>query len=1269
MNSAGASWTTLSAEDESHAENIASKLLADLTGFGDVKPAKGPATSLVLDNTGNWIIGVDGNKVQVLFAVNSEAVEALAKQAGAQSWQPVQDHIYPRWLDRFDNDALGVGALGWGVHPQDLNDGFKWLGEKRLNIESGELGSFSARMVAPGLLDTALLDYYAAIAEKYHLAFMVYDRGAHPIRPEYLWNIVPRPHYLPDSPDTVSHPTFGREDLAGYAEFAPCSTDAQTEAADAAFAAEEAKYPYCNALLGTPELGHNHVLLLPGVAGTPEVKAEWEAFLQERMKDLKTAGTLYQGNPDAYPSWDAIPLTTMKTFAGWEPATCFDLRKGDWEAKSDQALEGETNQWFSVNTPPDGWVPLGINDPIILVYANDANPGNFWEKTTFSLDSNAIENLKYLHISRNAWHGLVSPPPDVYVNGQKATLLNSAPTHPLTTDYDLCYEMTNLLQAGDNLLVLNTHGYPVANYIFLGNKGLWSYPSDNPELNRMYFDMVEFASRLVAKQVDTWLKPLRAADPAGRPIMVAGATDMLDMLFDLSKKYGAYVHNTGATGDSWSPYATRYLATRGLPTSSEPGGAPPDALHMQKMITLFELLGDDADNLLNDPTMYNGKPDVSNWIDSNAELLKCLGKTDEPPPDFCVLRSIRDASRLRFKAPWAWDISRGEAQSVGRCVDLVDTSDLLKEEQVEQWCHVLFDTGTELMTDEEISGLEKYISNGGTFVAIHETGMHSPDRANSWPISQLTGLKVVSTSHGKIQFADNETLWPSLRGKVIDSDGLALDWKGNDLTGPSIGMEAKSPDVEVIAEWVDKNPGEGKIAIAVRHIGKGQIIMLGSSFWRNSEDIDGSWKSEAHYRPYLAELLDSLNVPADSQRPPNVADSSDVFAEHFLSKNGIYDLYFMAKVNDKAQPSQATVTYTADHPISWLKEISAPSHPDVPFQNVPAGFTLSDVNLDAMQLRIFAAPRSDIASSTMSWLQSLHKRWYALDPLPASDIPAKIEIPPSIIPMVENWTMVVGGDAWKDQPPEDASYWASGRTVKLGTFVTMGVDEQAVVHFQKVIHVPKEWENRRIVLTFAAQYALGGIKYKSSLWVKSDSSDFVSYPVDAWPQGAFTMELTNAKPDSDLTFDLEVNGSSNPNEKRFRPSGVLGVFFLEALPVPIKTDPLSDWMACVDINNLSPVSPSQEARFVYLETKFKLPDNWPAKRLFLESSTYLGWVFLNGHVVSTPGWMNRLDISNMVKTDGSENVLRWCPAETEYPTLKRILDKVVPPLNLAWYQE
>ncbi|HJH02494.1 MAG TPA: hypothetical protein K8W19_00530 [Victivallis vadensis] len=1227
------SWTTLKAGSAELAAACGSKLLADLTGFGDVKIWDGglPGTNLKLDGTGCWLLGLDGDRVQVLFARDPEGLGALAKQANAENWKPVTPGVHPRWLDRFDNDAFAIGLLGWGKLPKDYRKGADWLGEKQFNLIGDVLNPNI--QLAPGVYDFSVADWFAALAKRHGTAYHIYQPWGNPERPAWLWNRTPLPHVSAE-PGFVSYPDLDYQKNAVCAAFDPVRpTDAALAASLRGIAAYNAENPDFNNHFGGVEIGHNVMLAIPTYAGDPGAVAAYAAFTGR--------------NPER----EKVEIPTMRTFAGWNPETCLDLR-GEWQLKADPA---------GGKTPPDGdagWSAIRSDDPLLLLY--DYYSGSVWLKRNFRAADPA--KLNYLHISRNAWHGRVSKVQAAFLNGKPLKDL----THddPITGDFDECFELGGAVRAGENTIVLKLDGKPVPGYIFLGPKGRWSYPSDDPGLNRLYFDTIEFASRYRMRGIENWLKATRGGDPQGRPQLLMATWDFIDHTFDLCRKYGATAQDTGQGGACWAPWLARYYAARGLPITCEPGNAPGSAWEMRKMMTLYMLLGNEGINALFDAEQYMGNEEVRRWIDANPEVIRSAGKFEMNRPDLGVMRSVRNASRLHFPAVWSWDVSRGELQAAGRTVNLADPSDFEKD-RAGAWFDVVFDAASELLTDGEIAGIERFCRNGGTFIAMHETGKHSPERGWSWPVSKLNGLRVVGRSRGgwgKLRFSKEQELWPELRGREIDAWGVVYDWTGADVTGSSLGMEPAASDVEVIAEWADRKPGEGRIAIAARKIGKGRIITLGSTFWREARDRSGRFETDPAARPYLAQLLDALKVPRSSYNN-GAKGTADIFSERWRSKNGLYDLYLAAKVNDKEGVRDVALTFAAPDRPQTLREVTANGHPATPFRYEGGKLTLAGLSFEPMQLRMFAAPRRDIARAPLAWLKSLEQRWYRLPEIPADELPPPEVADGNTVSLADGWQMTVGGPVWGEAPPPDHD-WKAGRTVKLGAYLTMGVpDEEAVTHFRREFTVPASWRGRRASLVFASQYWFYGIEPQGRLWVNGKPAP-VEQPFGDRTNGCFMFDLT---PGEKVVLELEVNGALRHKEQlRSRPSGVTGLFFLQSDPVPLKTVPVTGWRAAREVNVLSPFDGKQPGGFLYLETVFQTPSG-PSRRIFLEAPDHLGWLMLNGHVISTPGWMRRLDVSNLLRRDGGENRLRWWPLLCkEKPLHNRQLSRTQP-LWLAWH--
>jgi hypothetical protein len=1258
-------WTTLTTISNEHAIKCASKLLTDFLSFGDMEQVSGSPTLLKLKDTGWWRIGVQGDQVFVAYAPTTESLTKLVKSLKADKWEPALTDAYPRWFDRFDKDAVGMGMLGWGILPQDFYGDYDWTVDRFSRV----LGSSQSetRYVAPGVFDFSLTDWWKTMADEHDVAYDFYLSEMYPERPKFSWNISPLPYNSPLDGSLV-YQSFYRQRLANYSGFTPIdSVDPYLSAAQFGVAQAYANDDSFGSFFALPELGGNALLQLSGIAGSKATKTAWHNFLQnEQGFSLKDVGRLYRGDEAAFSNWDQLEVPTMKTFAGWSNATSLDLSGDGWRGKADVERRGVEEEWFRSENQDEAWTEMASNDARIMSYdgltaGGKRNAGAyFWLSQTFEVDATNEAILDYLHISMTGWHRTESDI-DAWLNG--APLNKITQYHPLTGDLDECFELGDHLQAGKNTLVLNTNGRPIPGYIFLSSTGRWEYPSDNQQLNRLYFDAVEFAAWQRMQWVENTLKAYRAGDTQGHPLLVMSPMKYLDLLMPLFRKYGAYAHCTGQSGVVWAPWVTSYAIPHGVPISSEPGSAPRDVLGMRRMTTLYALQGNDAINYLFNPTQYRDGDDgaIGEWIDHNLDLINTVGKMDPPASQIGVLRSVRDASRLSFKQVWSSDVSRGTLQSIGRRGQLVDPIDLKPDGLAGQY-PVLMDAGTELFTDEEISNLERYVKNGGVFIALHNTGLHSPEQAHAWPIERLTGLKVVNQNRGTggmIRFTENQTLWPSLQGKEIEGWGLVYDWRNEDVTGDALQMEALNEDIEIIAEWVDRKDGQGKIAIATRKLGKGRVVTLGSTFWNKSSDKGGRYTITEGAKPYLSELLDQLGVERTSTVDSEQA-AREVFAEAWRSKNGLYDLYLVARINDKVTDTMAlTASFPTSTTPSNLVEISADQHPTASFTSEESGGFSIDVDpLEPMQMRVFAAPRPDLAKAPLHWLKSQERRWHALEPVPASEKPEIHKTSPWILPLVESWHLLPAPQPWNDQP-ETTTDWSQAKEVRLGSFDALGLAPDSLAHFRRVVQLPEEWMGRRVSLVFDSPKAwFWGVTPNGKLWINGERSMNLKWQRD-YSHAIDVIVPENGR----LVFELEVDGSLPEGTKRSRPTGVFGIFYLQADAVPTHQMDLQ-WKKVTELGlPTKPATLDEHAEFLMLESRFTLPNDWPQDKLFIETSESLGWLLINNQVVQAPSHMRALDVSGLLRKDGGENLINWAPSTP--PSYKKRFNATPPKMQLV----
>ncbi|MFA6292259.1 MAG: hypothetical protein WC637_10780 [Victivallales bacterium] len=370
----------------------------------------------------------------------------------------------------------------------------------------------------------------------------------------------------------------------------------------------------------------------------------------------------------------------------------------------------------------------------------------------------------------------------------------------------------------------------------------------------------------------------------------------------------------------------------------------------------------------------------------------------------------------------------------------------------------------------------------------------------------------------------------------------------------------------------------------------------------------------------------------------------------------------MARVTNVGEKTMtAEVSLRRPTPVRELVEVSALGHPKVAVAWKDGKLTLPNADYGLMQSRVYIAPRAEIARSALDWFQAQSRIWRALPPLPPLVKPAVLSVPEDVIPAAEGWSLAVGDvDVTWTEPGFAAAAW---KPVKLGTFTALGIPDESLARFRKEIIIPPSWKGRSVFLDFIADWSWGVVP-QGRLWIDGQPAG-VRQPLTASGDSSFSLEVTEQAKDGKITLALEVDGRlKEPAKPRPRPAGTTGIFLLRSEASPVSTTPLAGpWFAARDVGVLTPVKAGEKATYTYLETKFTLPKEWPARRVFLGSPVKLQWIILNNQVIQAS--MKSLDISGLLRRDG-ENVLRWIPDYPNVPDIAAVQNRTVPELNLIW---
>ncbi|HEY3418555.1 MAG TPA: hypothetical protein VGM23_16890, partial [Armatimonadota bacterium] len=596
-------------------------------------------------------------------------------------------------------------------------------------------------------------------------------------------------------------------------------------------------------------------------------------WLQEqRHYTLATLGQAWQGNPQQFRTWEQVPIPMNYDFYGWQPDSIQADRTwrvhtaslDDGLARGYQADRCDDTTWTSFRIP--GGELLGMlwrsNKP--LWYRGSVTVTAPW------LAERKARGRIYLNVISMAISRGWKNPDRLWINGQETASLFNAPGMPVTGQVDV----TNLLRPGANTLTYlpSNTGQGMAGIFFLATKPLELYPFSDTRLNARFYDWQEYISWAWADRVEKSCQAIRGIDP-DRPIKIHAAYDK-DLLIRLEEKYGAYGHNTGE-GSFLRAWDKRLGYPRKVGASAEFGGSinTPDGL--RRWIGFFTFEGLDAfDNFHNiQSMMYSPAKDL--WVEY-MPYLKLANRREIKQPDIALLWSSENNKLLPRNIPYIFDLGRGDLQSIGYSYAYLDELGL--EDGLAKDYPVLWDCGSWIMSPRTVARIKAYVEAGGTFVALQETGRHTFTQRDAWPISDLTGFKVrgIRPMEGAVTILKDQPLFTKLAGKTFYNRGKSIDYSDVNFADKCFTLEAVAPGTQAIARYQD-----GTVAIGLRKLGKGRVIVLGSPFWRDSYDKSGLWWPGEGQCAFLEDLYANLGLT-----PLAASTSHAVWREHYLANNG-----------------------------------------------------------------------------------------------------------------------------------------------------------------------------------------------------------------------------------------------------------------------------------------------------------------------------------------------------------------------------------------------
>jgi len=1180
-------------EDAAKAAVLASKYVADLQAYGAVTPGTLPpgfaGAAFEVRHGGQWIVGQKEATVYVLSGPDAASLAPLAGELNASGWAAPKENAYPRYLDNFDNAALSIWWLPT-TKPKEILDFFR----DRIGIINLHPYQKLDANYAPGVYDHAAQDHIIAqarlIGKPYR--FMIWG-GI----PEW-WKWSQDPHEITE---TAPRAALYRSlfEAAGYK-----NTQLASPLADAVHMA--ALLENMNRYKDNPDLmawmePHGEFHLHDFREVPPGAQARFTDYLQKEKKlSLEEANAQFGL---AATSWETFPYPEVSDFFG-RKGRYVDLDAAPWRWKSGVSEEdGIASGFEQPGFDDSGWA-LDRRNSLRLQneFADKGKTNPLWYRFTAGLPADAFPGggRIYLHVMpyTEGKGGRI----DAWVNGQPAKNIDADAPRVSTTSH-IRFDVTELLQSGQNAFAIASRGGRIAYRVFLSASPGNPYPFEEAGDNRLWLAWNDYLVWEKLQTLTRYLQLMRTVDP-NRPIKVMTPNLFQTEGMDLLERYGAYPQLTGA-GRWFRPMHYKgYARLRGLPGSSEGGGPMKTDGEMQKQFAYMFWENQDAHDYVFDAERdFWSRPSVVEWWRQNGPLLRTLGKIDFGPMTVGLLRDTEQAKKYLNSEIWNWDLSRGPLPAAGVSPVLVDGPEF--DRGMASRIPVVFDCATTVMAPRRVESILRYVKEGGTFVALHNTGRHSDEATNTWPLATALGLRIQDhlTTPGdvhqwptaKIRFTREQALIPSLQGKEMEGSGISIDAAGNTAVG-AVRITGDAPNVSPVATWED-----GTMAVCEVALGKGRVIWMGTPFYLRIKDDAGRWTNAKERQALFKELLTALEVPL-----PAASANPEVWVEKRESKNGLYEVYLSGAMEIRGDAWKLSDTLAAtltlrDTGGRAVVEASAEGVPDQPATPFEGGAKLENLTFHPFQIRQFAVLRPQAGlDAPLHWLQIQKNQWRAITLPPPGSVPDPRPVMQAQaaalgedgMDLSEAWkvrvfdTAPAADEAWA-APGFDATAWKEGR---LGTWLANGWPDAVEVQYRRQATLPKAWlaGGRRVLLGFKAGWRPLGIRDCARLWVNGKL-------LPATVQNPMLTDITEQAREGTLDLALEVKGQRMSG-------GPCGVLYLRSVPAPAATLDLNgEWTTVSGWDTVSGTAtiPGRITNRFGIRKTFELPADWAGARVRL----------------------------------------------------------------------
>ena len=800
-------------------------------------------------------------------------------------------------------------------------------------------------------------------------------------------------------------------------------------------------------------------------------QAGYRRWLQETRKlDLAGLGQRWYGDPGHFKAWEEVRVPTwFEFFGGFDPkGVATDNLLTDWRWHLNQSRARTEKWWASGYAPgeeaPGGaWVKLNLapslrqyyldrthTDPTLPPDQRDA----VWLRQEF--DPTAWLRAhpgQQVYLVANTYD-TSKQPVEVYLND----LFLGEITPQVQWQGPIGLRVTGLVHEGRNVLTLLVQGGYMHGPVFLTTEQPRRYPEWGPQKNARWVDLRDFE---VDSNIRGWMRqalPVREHEQEMPMLFVpGGALELADHFLEIKQKVGiSGLHNSGS-GGSYRPWWPGFGYALGIYGSTEEGGTmdSPDGQSAQLAWLLYGAEG--QHNFVYDSLQYLEMEKKTHWFSDHRREMELFGKADPAPPEVAVLIS---AATCRYfpgeNSVGTWDIGRGELQAAHYSNAYVSETEV-KAGLADQF-PVLFDSASMVLDDDTLAGIEKYVRAGGIFVAMNATGRNSVLEADTWPITRLTGYKVLGERQAMMVTVDKDNpVLKHLAGATANGEGVAVNWMGVDHANRPVALEAVADGCVPLAHWED-----GTVAAGMRTLGQGKVVVLGSTFWRGSSDrLGGGITLNASLQTvFLNDLLEGLGVPRQVD-----CNREEVWARRLVTKNGLQDWIVLY---NPGRLDRNDVEISLPYPAQPRQVTDMVSGQAVPSDYAGGQVRVKGLAVGANQVRMLGVDRAGFGPALDHWLAQKAKYNARPEGLPREAPPLKL--PPATAIALSNFRFRMA-DATAQQDlswttaPTTGPEW---KDVSYGFWDELGYPAKGIGLYRTVLNIPAQWRGRPIQLGFCS---------------------------------------------------------------------------------------------------------------------------------------------------------------------------------------------------------